>query len=79
MRRILMVLAVAALMAAMLVVIAAPAFAQPTKENSCGKVSEIAEHPVGQTAEYNDCGGANNPNYPEKPKGKGFQGDPSAH
>jgi hypothetical protein len=74
MKRILMVLAAAALMAAMVVASAMPAFA--AEENSCGTVSKVAKHPVGQTGHYKDCGVKNNPDYKNNkfPPGGGLTG-----
>jgi hypothetical protein len=75
MKHILMVVAVAALMVAMMVAMAAPAFAGE-KENSCGTVSKVAKHPVGQTGHYKDCGVKNNPDYKNNkfPPGGGLTG-----
>ncbi len=69
MRRILMVLSVAAFMAAMLFASAVPAFAQPEdtpekSQNSCGASNpNIGSSPsrIPKSDEFDDCGMRNNP------------------
>ena len=58
MRRILMVLSVAMLMAAMMMASAMPAFA--AEENSCGKAGDLRKGPQ---SNFKDCGVKNNPDY----------------
>ena len=58
MRRILMVLSVAALTAAMMIASAMPAFA--AEENSCGKAGDLR---TGPQSNFKDCGIKNSPNY----------------
>ena len=70
MRRILLVVTVALVMALMMLAMAMPAFAQGGSENSCGasnpKIDEPSE--IGHKGkEFEDCGFRNNPN-----EGKGF-------
>jgi hypothetical protein len=72
-RRILVLMTVALVMAAMMLAMAMPAFAQPGgSENSCGKAGELREGP--QTR-FNDCGVKNNPNYEKNkfPPGGGLE------
>jgi hypothetical protein len=72
-RRMILVLSVVALMAAMMIASAMPAFAaEENKENSCGRaVSEVRT----DFDEFNDCGILINPNYVPGgtfPPGKGL-------
>ena len=72
MRRMLVVLTMALVMAATMLVVAMPAFAQPGgSENSCGKAGELR---TGPHTPFLDCGVKNNPNYSEDqfPPGKGL-------
>ena len=64
-----MVLSVAALMAAMMIASAMPAFA--AEENSCGKAGDLR---TGPHSDFFDCGIKNNPNYQKDafPPGKGL-------
>jgi type II secretory pathway pseudopilin PulG len=76
-RRMILVLSVVALMAAMMIPSAMPAFAakekaKENKENSCGRaVSEVRT----DFDEFNDCGIKNNPNYEKNvfPPGGGLE------
>jgi hypothetical protein len=75
MRRLLVVLTVALVMAAMMLAMAMPAFAQPGgSENSCGASNPNIGVPAGPPEEnkgdeFGDCGFRNNPNYPGIPPG----------
>jgi hypothetical protein len=71
MRRILMVLSVVALMAALMVASSMPAFA--AEENSCGAAGDLRKGP--QT-KFKDCGVKNNPEYKNNkfPPGGGLEG-----
>jgi hypothetical protein len=63
MRRLLSLVTVVLVMAAFMVVVAMPAFAQPGgSENSCGKAGELR---TGPQTPFLDCGVKNNPNYSE--------------
>jgi hypothetical protein len=63
MKRIMLLVTVALVMAAMMVAMAMPAFAQPGgSENSCGKAGELR---TGPQTPFLDCGVKNNPNYSE--------------
>ena len=70
MKRIITVVVVALVMAAMMSAMAIPAFAQGGSENSCGasnpKIDEPSENGH-KGKEFEDCGFRNNPN-----EGKGF-------
>ena len=60
MRRILLVVTIMAVMAAMMIASAMPALAGPNKASSCGRaVSEVRT----DFDEFNDCGILINPNY----------------
>ncbi len=70
MRRILLVVTVALVMAAMMLAMAMPAFAQGGSENSCGASNpDIGEFPPNRfnkgeetgSGEFEDCGFRNNP------------------
>ena len=71
-RRMILVLSVVALMAAMMIASAMPAFAaEENKENSCGRaVSEVRT----DFDKFNDCGIKNNQNYKKNkfPPGEGL-------
>ena len=71
-RRMVLVLSVVALMAAMMIASAMPAFAaEENKENSCGRaVSEVRK----DFDKFNDCGIRNNDNYKKNkfPPGEGL-------
>ena len=69
MRRIILVLAVAAVMAAMMIASAMPAFAE--EENSCGKAGDLR---TGPQSNFKDCGIKNNPDYKNNkfPPGEGL-------
>ena len=70
MRRIITVVVVALVMAAMMLAMAMPAFAQGGSENSCGASNpniDVPVHPGNKGDEFEDCGFRNNPN-----EGKGF-------
>jgi hypothetical protein len=76
-RRLLMVLTMALVMAAMMLVMAMPAFAKTQtedKEGSCGIVGQFPQG--GQEAAFKDCGVENNPNYKKNkfPSGGGLEG-----
>jgi hypothetical protein len=62
----------AAVMAAMMLAMAMPAFAQ--KEGSCGKVGEFPQG--GHAGAFKDCGVENNPNFKKNkfPSGGGLEG-----
>jgi hypothetical protein len=81
MRRLLVVLTVALVMAAMMLAMAMPAFAQPGgSENSCGASNPNIGHPPhpgNKGEEFGSCGVENNPNYKEGefPPGKGLELD----
>ena len=66
MRRIITVVVVALVMAAMMLAVAMPAFAQGGSENSCGASNPNIGVPAGPPPvkgdEYDDCGFRNNPN-----------------
>jgi hypothetical protein len=63
MRRLLSLVTVVLVMAAVMVVVAMPAFGQPGgSENSCGKAGELR---TGPQTPFLDCGVKNNPNYSE--------------
>ena len=66
MRRILLLLTVALVMAAMMLAMAMPAFAQGGSENSCGASNPNIGVPAGPPPEkgdeFDDCGFRNNPN-----------------
>jgi hypothetical protein len=70
-----MVLTMAAVMAAMMLVMAMPAFAknQSPKESSCGTVGAFPQG--GHAGEFDDCGVENNPNYKKNkfPSGGGLE------
>jgi hypothetical protein len=62
-RRLLSLVTVVLVMAAVMVVVAMPAFGQPGgSENSCGKAGELR---TGPQTPFLDCGVKNNPNYSE--------------
>ena len=70
MRRIITVVVVALVMAAMMLAMAMPAFAQGGSENSCGASNPKIDEPSekgNKGKEFEDCGFRNNPN-----EGKGF-------
>ena len=70
MRRILLVVTVALVMALMMLAMAMPAFAQGGSENSCGASNPKIDEPSEKGhkgKEFDDCGFRNNPN-----EGKGF-------
>ena len=67
MRRIITVVVVALVMAAMILAMAMPAFAGPKSQNSCGKSNP--EFPAQSGEGLGDCGVENNPNFPDKPEG----------
>jgi hypothetical protein len=64
MRRIILVVALSLIVAAMMVVSAMPAFAGPKSQNSCGASNLNIEVPPGQGEnrgdEFDDCGFRNN-------------------
>jgi hypothetical protein len=65
MRRIITVVVVALVMAAMMLAMAIPAFAQGGSENSCGAANpniDVPAHPGNKGDEFEDCGFRNNPN-----------------
>ena len=66
MRRIITVVVVALVMAAMMLAMAMPAFAQGGSENSCGAANPNIGVPAGPPPvkgdEFDDCGFRNNPN-----------------
>ena len=66
MRRIITVVVVALVMAAMMLAMAMPAFAQGGSENSCGASNPNIGVPAGPPPvkgdEFEDCGFRNNPN-----------------
>jgi len=64
MRRIITVVVVALVMAAMMLAMAMPAFAQGGSENSCGASNpniDVPAHPGNKGDEFADCGFRNNP------------------
>ena len=70
MRRIIMLVVVALVTAAMMLAMAMPAFAQGGSENSCGASNPKIDEPSEKGhkgKEFEDCGFRNNPN-----EGKGF-------
>ena len=72
MKRIMLLVTVALVMAAMMVAMAMPAFAQAEgSEYSCGKAGELRKGP--QT-NFKDCGVKNNPDYKNNqfPSGNGL-------
>ena len=72
MRRLLSLVTVVLVIAALMVVVAMPAFGQPGgSENSCGKAGELR---TGPQTPFLDCGVKNNPNYSEDqfPPGNGL-------
>jgi hypothetical protein len=65
MRRIITVVVVALVMAAMMLAMAMPVFAQGGSENSCGAANpniDVPAHPGNKGDEFLDCGFRNNPN-----------------
>jgi hypothetical protein len=66
MKRIILLVTVALVMAAMMVAMAMPAFAQGGSENSCGAANPNIGVPAGPPPvkgdEFDDCGFRNNPN-----------------
>ena len=70
MRRILLVVALTLIVAAMMVVSAMPAFAGPKSANSCGASNPNIGVPANDKGdEFENCGFRNNPNYPGIPPG----------
>jgi hypothetical protein len=66
MRRIITVVVVALVMAAMMLAMAIPAFAQGGSENSCGASNpniDVPAHPGNKGDEFEDCGFRNNPHH----------------
>jgi len=69
MRRILLVVTVALVMAAIMLAMAMPAFAQGGSENSCGASNpNIGDFPPNrenkeESGQFEDCGFRNNPNF----------------
>jgi len=64
MRRIITVVVVALVMAAMMLAMTIPAFAQGGSENSCGAANpniDVPAHPGNKGDEFLDCGFRNNP------------------
>jgi hypothetical protein len=76
MRRIITVVVLALVMAAMMLAMAMPAFAQGGSENSCGAANpNIGEHPPNRenkeaSGEFEDCGFRNNPHISGIPPGQ---------
>jgi hypothetical protein len=68
-RRMILVMSVVALMAAMMIASAMPAFA--AEENSCGKAGDLR---TGPQSNFKDCGIKNNPDYKKNkfPPGEGL-------
>ena len=69
MRRILLVVTVALVMAAMMLAMAMPAFAGPKSQNSCGNANPEFPANSGSPPSLGNCGVENNPNFPDKPEG----------
>jgi hypothetical protein len=66
MRRIITVVVVGLVMAAMMLAMAMPAFAQGGSENSCGAANpniDVPAHPGNKGDEFEDCGFRNNPHH----------------
>jgi hypothetical protein len=69
MRRIIMLVTVVLVMAAMMLAMAMPAFAGPKSQNSCGKANPQFPANSGSPPDLDYCGVENNPNFPDKPEG----------
>ncbi len=71
MRRMLLIVTVALVMAALVLAAAMPVFAGPKSANSCGASNPLFPAQTGEG--LGSCGVSNNQNFPDKPEGQPFQ------